>query len=54
MALLKINDFFFFCNLANDRLLISINDIKEKLFLIENSINTKTTYFVTKILSKHN
>ena len=53
-ALLKINDFLTFCNLTNYRILVSINDIKEKLLLIESSINNKATYFVTKIVIKHN
>ncbi len=53
-ALLKINDCFSFCNLTNDRKLVLVNDIKEKILLIKSNINPKTSYFVTKIVVKHN
>ena len=53
-GLLKINDCFSFCNLTNDRKLVLVNDIKEKILLIKSNINSKTSYFVTKIVVKHN
>ncbi len=53
-ALLKINDCFSFCNVTNDRKLVLVNDIKEKLLLIKSNINPKASYFGTKIVVKHN
>ena len=40
-ALLKINDCFSCCNITNDRELILVNDIKEKILLIKSNINPK-------------
>ena len=53
-ALLKINDCFSCCNITNDRELILVNDIKEKILLIKSNINPKSSFFGTKILVKHN
>jgi hypothetical protein len=52
-ALLKINDCFSFCNITNDRKLILVNDIKEKILLIKSNINPKSSFFATKIVVKH-
>ena len=53
-ALLKINDCFSCCNITNDRKLILVNDIKEKILLIKSNINPKSSFFATKIVAKHN
>ena len=34
-ALLKLNDCFTICNISDDKLLINVDDIKEKILLIE-------------------
>ena len=52
-ALLKINDCFSFCNVTNDRKLVLVNGIKDKM-LIKSIINPKASYFGTKIVVKHN
>ena len=52
-AFLKINEWFTFCNLTNDRFLVLINVLKEKLLLIDSKINENATCFVTKIVVKH-
>ena len=53
-ALLKMNDCFGFCNVTNDRKLVQVNDIKEKILLIKSNINPKAIYFGTKVVVKHN
>jgi hypothetical protein len=52
-ALLKINECLLFCNLTEDRSLADINDIKEKVLIIDSKINPKTSYFVTKVVLRH-
>jgi hypothetical protein len=54
LALLKINESIFFCNLTDTRIFINVNKIKEKVILIESSLNPKTTFFVTKVVVRHN
>ncbi len=53
-ALLKINDCFTFCNISDDKLLLNVDDIKEKILLINSNINPKAKFFATKIVVKHN
>ena len=43
-----------FCNLTNERELVLVNDIKEKILPIKSNINPRTSYFLTKIVLKHN
>jgi len=53
VALLKINECLLFCNLTEDRTLTNIDDIKEKVLIIDSKINPKTSYFVTKVVLRH-
>jgi hypothetical protein len=53
VALLKINECLLFCNLSEDRTLTNVDEIKEKVLLIDSKINPKTSYFVTKVVLRH-
>ena len=53
-ALLKINDCFLFCNKTDDFILVNVDNIKEKLLLINSKINSKASYFATKVVERHN
>ncbi len=53
-ALLKVNECFLFCNLLDNRIMINISQIKEKILLIESKINPKASFFVSRIVVKHN
>jgi hypothetical protein len=52
-ALKRINDCLMFCNLTNNLILIPVLDIKEKILLIASNINPKASFFVTKIIERH-
>ena len=55
--LLIFGDFiadFFSRNLTDNRIFINVNKIKEKAILIEICLNPKTTFFVTKVVVRHN
>jgi hypothetical protein len=45
-TLLKINDIFF-CNLTNLFVILPVDNIKEKILLIESHIHTEATYYAT-------
>jgi hypothetical protein len=52
-ALKRINDCLMFCNLTNNLILIPVSNIKEKILLIASSINSKASFFGTKIIERH-
>jgi hypothetical protein len=52
-ALLKINDCLLFCNSTENRSLINIDNIQEKVLLKDSKITPKTSYFVTKVVVRH-
>ena len=52
-AILKINECLLFCNLTDNRILINIDNIREKVLLLNSNINPKTSHFVTKVIVRH-
>jgi hypothetical protein len=52
-AILKINECLLFCNLTDNRIFINIDNIREKVLLLNSNINPKTSHFVTKVVVRH-
>ena len=53
VTILKINECLLFCNLTDNRILIDIDNIREKVLLLNIYINPKTSNFVTKVVVRH-
>jgi hypothetical protein len=52
-SLKRINDCLSFCNLTENIILIPVANIKEKMLLVKCNLNPKASFFVTKIVERH-